>query len=51
MSEIRSELNIARAAGQRTVYFDYLRVFAAFGVMVLHTAAQYWGSIPVTSDT
>ena len=51
MSENRSELNIARAAGQRTVCFDYLRVFAAFGVMVLHTAAQYWGSIPVTSDT
>lgn len=27
---------------ERTVYFDYLRVFATLSVMILHTSAQNW---------
>ena len=27
---------------ERTIYFDYLRVFATFSVMILHTAALNW---------
>lgn len=27
---------------QRTIYFDYLRVFATFAVMILHLSAQNW---------
>ena len=33
----------------RTVYFDYLRVFAAFAVIIIHTAAQNWYSVDVNS--
>lgn len=32
---------------ERTIYFDYLRVFAAFAVMILHVAAQNWYSTDV----
>ena len=33
----------------RTIYFDYLRVFAAFSVMILHISAQNWYSTDVNS--
>lgn len=33
----------------RTVYFDYLRVFAAFAVMILHISAQNWHTTDVNS--
>lgn len=26
----------------RTIYFDYLRVFATFAVMILHISASNW---------
>lgn len=29
-------------SNERTVYFDYLRVFATFAVMILHLSAQNW---------
>jgi len=32
---------------ERTVYLDYLRVFATVAVMLLHVAAQYWDSVDV----
>ena len=35
----------------RTVYFDYLRVFATLAVMVLHTSAQNWSKTDVNSFT
>lgn len=31
----------------RTVYLDYLRIFATFSVVVLHVSAQNWGSTDV----
>ena len=31
----------------RTVYFDYLRVFAAFSVVILHTAAHKWKYVDI----
>lgn len=33
----------------RTVYFDYLRVFAIFAVMILHISAQNWYTTDVNS--
>ncbi len=33
----------------RIVSFDYLRVFAAYAVMLLHVSAQNWGKCDVTS--
>lgn len=33
----------------RTVYFDYLRVFATFAVMILHISAQNWYVTDVNS--
>ena len=35
------------SAQTRIVYFDYLRLFAMFAVMVLHVAAQNWYLTPV----
>ena len=32
---------------QRTHYADLLRISAAFMVVLLHVAAQYWASVPV----
>ncbi len=34
---------------QRTHYADLLRISAAFMVVLLHVAAQYWASVPVDS--
>lgn len=34
---------------KRTEYFDYLRVFAIFSVIVLHTAAENWYNLDVNS--
>lgn len=31
----------------RTIYFDYLRVFATFAVMILHISAQNWYSTDI----
>ena len=31
------------------MYFDWLRVLATFGVMVLHVAAQNWLSVGIES--
>lgn len=31
----------------RTIYFDYLRVFATFAVMILHISAQNWSTTDV----
>ncbi|MCM1143578.1 MAG: acyltransferase family protein [Lachnoclostridium sp.] len=33
----------------RTVYFDYLRVFAAFAMMIVHISAQNWYVADVNS--
>ena len=33
--------------GERTVYFDYLRVAATLAVMVIHIAARNWGRVEV----
>lgn len=33
----------------RTVYFDYLRVFAAFAIMIIHISAQNWYTTDVNS--
>lgn len=33
---------------RRNVFFDQLRVLAAFSVVMLHCAAQFWYEIPVT---
>ncbi len=30
------------AKTERTAYFDYLRVFATFAVIVIHVSAQNW---------
>lgn len=38
--------NLDKQTG-RTVYFDYLRVFAALAVMILHISAQNWYSTDV----
>lgn len=35
---------------QRVVYFDALRVFASFAVMLLHLAAQHWADVPVDGE-
>ncbi len=32
----------------RMVHYDLLRVFACFSVVMLHSAAQYWYTLPVT---
>lgn len=32
---------------ERTIYFDYIRVFATFAVMILHISAQNWYSTDV----
>ena len=37
------------ANSDRKVYFDYLRVFATFAVMILHISAQNWGTVDVNS--
>lgn len=34
---------------QRTVYLDYLRVFATLAVIILHVAAQHWSVVDVAS--
>ena len=36
-----------RQTDRRKVYFDYLRVFATFAVMILHISAQNWYSTDV----
>lgn len=36
-------------SADRTVYFDYLRVFATFAVMILHISAQNWYATDVNS--
>lgn len=33
----------------RKIYIDLLRILACFSVILLHSAAQYWYDIPVTS--
>lgn len=35
---------------ERTVYFDYLRVFATLAIMVLHIAGQKWNVVDVNSQ-
>ena len=32
---------------ERTIYFDYIRVFATFAVIILHISAQNWYSTDV----
>ena len=32
---------------ERTIYFDYLRVFATFSVIILHIASSNWSLIDV----
>lgn len=34
----------------RLVHYDLLRILAAFSVVMLHSAAQYWYSLPVESS-
>ena len=31
----------------RTIYYDYLRVFATIAVMMLHVAASKWNAVDV----
>ena len=38
-----------KSSQTRIVYFDYLRIFAMFAVMVLHVAAQNWYNTPVNT--
>lgn len=37
------------SSGERILYFDCLRIFATFAVMILHISAQNWYSTSVTS--
>ena len=36
---------------ERLVYLDYLRVFSAFAIIVLHVAGQNWNKVDVNSGT
>ena len=45
------ESNGLKVQAGRTVYFDYLRVFATFGVIILHISAQNWAVADVNSTT
>lgn len=36
-------------AGERTVYFDFLKAIGSIGVMLLHIASQCWRDVPVSS--
>lgn len=42
MSDISNEQNNRKSKNERTIYFDYLRVFATISVMILHIAGQNW---------
>lgn len=37
------------SSSQRVIYLDFLRVFATFSVIILHTAAQNWQEVDVHS--
>lgn len=34
----------------KVAYFEWLRVFAAFAVVLMHTAARGWNTVPVASE-
>ena len=40
-------MEIEKLKTNRTIYFDYLRVFATFAVIILHLSARYWYSADV----
>ena len=42
-------MNEKNNSTNRIEYFDYLRIFATFGVILLHVAAEYWYTSDVTS--
>lgn len=45
--ESLTKVNTSPKSGDRTIYFDYLRVFATLAVMILHVSAQKWYSTDV----
>lgn len=42
--------NTITTTTNRTEYFDYLRIFATFSVILLHVAAEYWYTGDVTTN-
>ncbi|MCD7751211.1 MAG: acyltransferase family protein [Lachnospiraceae bacterium] len=43
------ENNLTNSQKSRKTYIDLLRIVSAFSVVMIHTSAQYWYSLPVDS--